>query len=70
MHALSRKALAAAAAAGLRLTAAAALAAPKVVVISPPAFPNRPSRGPRTGKLLRPQPNASCAVCPDHAQPR
>jgi hypothetical protein len=36
----------------------------------PPAFPHRPSRGPRTGKLLRPQPHASCAACPDRAKPR
>jgi hypothetical protein len=35
-----------------------------------PAFPNRPSRGPRTGKLLSPQPHASCAACPDRATPR
>src|SRR5260221_12842553 len=28
----------------------------------PPAFPNRPSRGPRTGKRLRPQPHASSAA--------
>jgi hypothetical protein len=37
---------------------------------APPAFPNRPSQGPRTGKLLRPQPYASCAACPDRSQPR
>jgi len=38
--------------------------------LRPPASPNRPSRCPRTGKLLRPQPNASCTACPDRTQPR
>ena len=38
--------------------------------IGPPAFPNQPSRGPRTGTLLRPQPHAACAACPDRATPR
>ena len=36
----------------------------------PPVFPNRPSRGPRTGKPLSPQPNASSAACPDRVLPR
>jgi hypothetical protein len=37
---------------------------------TPQAFPHRPSRGPRTGKPLRPQPHASSAACPDRALPR
>ena len=36
----------------------------------PPAFPHRPLRGPRTGKLLRPQRHPSSATCPGGAMPR
>ena len=35
-----------------------------------PVPPDRPSRSPRTGKPLSPQPHASSAACPDRALPR
>jgi hypothetical protein len=34
-----------------------------------PSFPNRPPRGPRTGKPLRLNPPLSCAACPGRALP-
>jgi hypothetical protein len=34
------------------------------------SLPDRPSRGPRTGQPLSPQPHASSATCPDRAVPR